>query len=90
MTIDKIKEFLELNGWKKDEIDEDYISYTHNDNYYIDVGIEDGEIVILADQGDIFHIPLTKDSIYTLVGFLFIHPIDYKKYRSYHFPTKGE
>jgi len=79
MTIDKIKKFLKLNGWKEQLITdefEEYFSFTHEYNYGIDLGIEDGEIVVLADEGDIFHIEMNRNSIYTLVGFLVRNPCD--------------
>jgi len=79
MTIDKIKGFLILNGWKEQPEEnefEEYFMFAHDYNYHIDVGKEDGEIVVLADQGDIFHIQLSHDSIYTLIGFLIVHPCE--------------
>lgn len=73
--IIKIAPFLEKNGWTKDaDINGDYYSFIHPYNYGIDVNKENGEIVVIADSGDIFHIELTHESIYILVGFLITHP----------------
>ena len=75
--IIKIGLFLEKNGWKKDStIDSDYDSWIHPYNYGIDVSKEDGDIVVIAEEGDIFHIELSYHSVYTLIGFLITHPCD--------------
>ena len=76
--MNKIIAFLKNNGWKEESphSDNDYYSFFHNYNYGIDIERSTGEIVVIADIGDILHIQLSHESIYTLVGFLIIHPCD--------------
>ena len=75
--IKKIQGFLLSNGWKLDNNQNDeFYTFYHDYNYGIDLSKEDGEIVVIADVGDIFHIQLSQDSIYTLVGFLILNPCD--------------
>ena len=81
--INKIKKFLVKNGWKKEpsEEDEDYFNFNYGYNYSISIGKEDGEIVVIADEGDIFHIKLHSQSLYTLVGFLVLRPLRDQNYK---------
>jgi len=81
--MDKIKElnkiftFLKKNEWVEDTQQKDeYHSFFHKYNYGIDICKENGEIVVIAEEGDIFHIQLSHQNIYTLVGFLVINPCD--------------
>lgn len=74
--IEKIIVFLTTNGWDEDLNNRDYRSFFHKSNYGIDIEKETGEVVVIADQGDIFHIPLSNDSFFRLVGFLVVHPCD--------------
>lgn len=69
--------FLQQNGWEEDvQQNGEYHSFFHKYNYGINISKEDGEIVVIAEMGDIFHIQLTYHSLYTLVGFLVMHPCD--------------
>lgn len=84
MKIKKqIIDFLKKNGWKEVDnyIDEDdnYIHLYKDNNVSID--IDDEEIIIIDDTGDIFHIGLVHFSKYALLGFLINNhmiSIDYK------------
>lgn len=55
---------------------DNYYSFFHKHNYGIDIEKSTGEIIVIADVGDIFHIQLSHESIYTLIGFLIINPCD--------------
>jgi hypothetical protein len=81
MQIKKICEFLLNNGWELDE-QNDYFSFRSKHNYGIDVSKEDGEIIVI-DICDLYHIPLSRYSIYTLVGYLILHAYDewHKNYK---------
>lgn len=81
--IEKIITFLLENGWDEDLTAGEFRHYYHKSNYGIDIGKETGEVVVIAGQGDIFRIPLSNNSFYTLIGFLVIHPCDdfYGKYK---------
>jgi hypothetical protein len=56
------------NGWNNEAFtpDDDYISFGKEEYLQVDIGEE--EIVIIADEGDIEHLPVNK---YALLGYLF-------------------
>lgn len=76
--IKKIIRFLIINGWKQenDLSPSEYYVFINKNNYHIDINKDDGEIVLIADIGDVFHIQLNYNSVYTLIGFLVMHPCD--------------
>jgi hypothetical protein len=73
--MNKIIAFLKANGWKEESYHkDDYYSFFHECNYGIDIEKNGNEIVVIADSGDIFHIPLSRLTLYTLIGFLHLYP----------------
>jgi hypothetical protein len=61
--------FLSDNGWQlANEKNEDDEYYSFSKDGCFDVDINDTEIVIVADVGDIQHLPVNK---YALIGYLF-------------------
>lgn len=65
-TKDRCIIFLEQNGWKCDIATDDYTFY-YRDCDHFGIDINDKEIVIIADIGDIENLPI---NYYALIGFL--------------------
>lgn len=62
----KCKDFLELNGAKFIDKDDEYYNYDF-DGYRICLALDNSEIIFIGDSGDFAHINL---SYYELVGFM--------------------
>jgi hypothetical protein len=67
---DKIERFLQLNHWVVDDIDDEYVHYIKPGNIAIDVN--NTEIVLIDDNGDFFHIPMSGLALSTLIGKMII------------------
>lgn len=70
MIINFIEEFLTLNGWIKDTNDDSvhYQIFNKPDNLSIDIC--DKEIVFIADEGDVCHLPINSNTYYAVIGYM--------------------
>jgi hypothetical protein len=67
--INKIKNFLKLNGWENHGYDDEgYCLFYRQDYFSFD--INEKEIVFIDDRGDFLYLPVNKYTIYTLAGYL--------------------
>jgi len=63
--------FLEANGWVRDAEEDYYITFIKTNNISFD--IDDDEIVVIGEIGDIAHFPIDSNILYTLLGYLIQH-----------------
>jgi hypothetical protein len=80
-TIESIFDFLELNGFAKEE-GTDFIHFYRENDYGINFDKNNLNFVVIADEGDIFHIPpLANPAIIkcAIVGFFTLFPAVEKK-----------
>jgi len=76
---ERVIEFITENGWVRDNEEDYYETYIKENNIAFD--IDDDEIVVLSDVGDIAHFNIDANILYTLLGYLFHNrniAIDYK------------
>lgn len=66
--MEKIIEFIKLNGWTLEDENDDYKSFSNGDAAGID--IDANEIVLIDAGGDFCHLPL---NLYALIGALIVH-----------------
>ena len=73
--IKKIEDFLILNGWKSErETGDEYFRFYKPGNFSID--IVENEIVFIADEGDVCHIPFIGQygnglfTYYAMIGYM--------------------
>jgi hypothetical protein len=64
LTLDKIEKFLDLNNWEQIDTGDGYRSWAKNNCFGFD--IDDTEIVVIGEEGDICNLPL---NYYALVGY---------------------
>ena len=65
---ERVIEFITANGWVRDGNEDYYETYIKENNIAFD--IDDDEIVILSDIGDIAHFNIDANILYTLLGYL--------------------
>ena len=73
----KIQEFLNANGWKLGNKEDEYLTYDKDGCLSID--ISDKEMVFLDDSGDFHH---ADTNLYTLIGVLICYrqlPLNFKQ-----------
>ena len=76
---ERVIEFITVNGWVRDGNEDYYETYIKENN--VAFGIDDDEIVILGEVGDIAHFNIDANILYTLLGYLLhnsILAINYK------------
>lgn len=74
----KVIKFLEINGWSSSYVD-NYTVCIKDNNVGFD--IDDDEIVVIGEVGDIAHFNLDKNVMYTLLGYMIQNrmiALDYK------------
>jgi hypothetical protein len=75
-TTEKIFRFLELNGFKKED-DRNFIHFYRENDYGIDFDKINLDFTFIAEEGDIFTIPKTKNPTIIkciIVGFFTLFP----------------
>lgn len=85
--VKRIIDFITKNGWSKEDIvyadeedPDEYEFQSFHKQGNISIDVSSNEIVLLGEEGDICHIQINKDSVYTLLGYLIQHKylaIDY-------------
>ena len=77
----RVIKFLQINDWEQYPESDEFMSFRKDGVFSIDVN--DKEIIILDDTGDIEHLPL---NLYAIIGYLLDKrqlSINYKKYNAY-------